>query len=155
MTTDPRLAFTVPGRPRPAGSKRAFAIRQAGAPTGRIAVTDANPRSRDFKHTVAAAAAVVMGDRGRLLTGPLALEVTFMLARPIGHYGTGTNRHRLRPSAPAYPAVRPDCTKLLRGVEDALTGVIWRDDAQIVEQVVRKVYSEPERTEITVRTVST
>jgi len=138
--------FYVIGRPQPAGSKRAFAIRAGGQLTGRTAVADANPRARSWQHQVTSAAPHLE----HLLTGPLALEVTFMLARPVGHYGQGRNRHRLRPAAPAYPAVRPDVTKLLRGVEDALTGVLWRDDAQIVTQTARKLYSEPEGAHIRV-----
>jgi len=33
--------------------------------------------------------------------------------------------------------------KLARAVEDALTGVIWADDAQIVDEVIRKRYGRP------------
>jgi Holliday junction resolvase RusA-like endonuclease len=39
------------------------------------------------------------------------------------------------------PVVMPDATKLLRGLEDALTGVVWHDDAQIVSQHVEKRYA--------------
>jgi hypothetical protein len=40
-----RISFTVLGDAKPAGSKRAFAIRRGGVPTGQIAVTDDNPKS--------------------------------------------------------------------------------------------------------------
>ena len=33
----------------------------------------------------------------------------------------------------------PDVLKLARGVEDALTGIVWRDDAQIVNESLNKV----------------
>lgn len=36
--------------------------------------------------------------------------------------------------------VKPDATKLWRSTEDALTGIAWRDDAQISVQVVEKRY---------------
>ena len=49
-------------------------------------------------------------------------------------------------SAPAWPTVKPDATKLWRSTEDGLTGVLWRDDARIVCQLVRKVYAEDGRT---------
>lgn len=76
--------------------------------------------------------------RRRVLTGPLQLDVTFAIARPKGHYG----KRGLLPSAPLFVTVRPDVTKLLRGLEDALTGVLWRDDAQVVKQHACKVYTE-------------
>jgi len=149
------LEFEIIGHPQPAGSKRAFAVRQAGQLTGRVAVADDNPRSRSWKNQVAEAAARFAHAQrvDGLLAGPLALEVTFTLARPVGHYGSGRNRHRLRPTAPDYPAVRPDVTKLLRGVEDALTGVLWRDDAQIVTQTASKRYGSPEGARVAVRTL--
>ena len=50
--------------------------------------------------------------------------------------------------------MRPDATKLVRAVEDALTGLVWRDDAQVVIQTVRKRYGHPERAEIFVQEIN-
>jgi Holliday junction resolvase RusA-like endonuclease len=36
----------------------------------------------------------------------------------------------------------PDLDKLVRAILDSLTGVVWRDDAQVVDIVARKVYAE-------------
>ena len=135
------VEFTVLGRPQPAGSKRAFMIRKGGKPTG-VAVTDDAKRSRPWKDSVAAAAHEYLNGRPPL-TGPLQLEVDFYLARPAGHFGTGRNRDIVRPAAPRFPAVRPDATKLVRAVEDALTGLVWRDDAQVVIQTVPQARRAP------------
>jgi Holliday junction resolvase RusA-like endonuclease len=86
-----------------------------------------------------------------LLHGPLHLSLVFCLARPKGHFGSGRNADVVKPSAPRYPTVKPDATKLTRAVEDAMTGIVWRDDAQVVDQYVTKVYDEPERVVVTVR----
>ncbi len=148
-----RLRFTVIGKPQPAGSKRAFAVRKGGVPTGRVAVADDNPAAKSWQAAVAEKAAEAMpGENGMvgLLDGPLGLAVIFTVRRPAGHYGTGRNAGVVRPSAPEHPTVRPDCTKLLRAVEDAMSGVVWRDDAQVVEQAVSKRYGEPEGAEIVV-----
>lgn len=139
------VSFTAYGLPQPAGSKRAFTHRH----TGRVMVVDAAKGSRGWKQEVAAAARAAMTtqavDGGGLLPdGPLALHVQFFLPRPKGHIGA----RGLRPSAPDYPTTRPDATKLLRAVEDALTGIIWRDDAQVVVQTVSKHYGEPARCEV-------
>ena len=40
--------------------------------------------------------------------------------------------------------------KLTRAVEDALTGLVWRDDAQVVDEVLSKRYGAPERVEVRV-----
>lgn len=38
------------------------------------------------------------------------------------------------------PTVPPDLDKLIRNCGDALTGIAWKDDSQIVEIYARKVY---------------
>jgi Holliday junction resolvase RusA-like endonuclease len=148
------VRFTVHGKPQPAGSKRAIPIYRKGRQfTGRVAVVEDAKRSKPWQ-TVVAAAAVEAMDGRELLTGPLALEVYFYVARPAGHYGKGRNASRLRASAPRYPAVKPDTTKLVRAVEDAMTAAgVWRDDAQVVSQSNHKRYGLPERAEVTVSEV--
>lgn len=71
-----------------------------------------------------------------LLTGPVAMEAVFMFHRPKGHYGASG----LRPSAPAHHCVKPDVSKLLRAVEDALSKILFEDDARIVATAGRKAY---------------
>ena len=129
----PDLAFTVYGQAQPAGSKVAMRTK-----TGKLLVRDAAKGSRPWKTQVAQAAGEAMNGTG-LLDGALELSVIFTVPRPKGHFGV----RGLRPSAPAYPTVRPDVTKLLRAVEDACTGVVWRDDAQIIEQHAIKRYGDP------------
>ena len=65
-------------------------------------------------------------------------------ANAKGHYGTGRNADQVKASAPPHPTTKPDATKLVRAVEDALTGVIWRDDSQVVRQWASKVYDDCE-----------
>jgi Holliday junction resolvase RusA-like endonuclease len=147
------LRFTVLGKPQPAGSKRAFAIKRGGVPTGKVAVSDDNPRAKSWQQEVRATAAlafITADPDWSLLDGPLELCAWFYVPRPRSHYRTGRNADLLRDNAPPYPIVRPDTTKLLRGLEDALTGVVWRDDAQVVVQTARKVFGEPARTMVEV-----
>lgn len=156
-----RLTFEVVGHPQPAGSKRAFPIRRKTGAMG-VSVTDANPKAKPWQAAVASEAAMAMvrlhglgvgallvEDRA-LFDGPLGMSAIFTLARPKGHFRTGRFAASLRASAPEWPVVKPDCTKLLRAVEDALTGVVWRDDAQVVEQAVSKRYGVPEGVSVVV-----
>lgn len=56
--------------------------------------------------------------------------------------------HLARPKSAkkrAYPTVKPDADKLVRGVLDGLTGVCFEDDAQVVRIEATKVYGMPER----------
>ena len=148
MTT--RVEFTVIGHPQPGGSKKWLPAH--GRAGGRPLVVDANPRTKPWQALVAAAAVDAL-DGGDQLAGALFLEATFYMARPAGHYGSGRNANVLKPSAPRYPVTRPDATKLVRSVEDALTGLVWRDDSQVVTQTVRKRFGTPERAEVLVQVV--
>ena len=140
-----RVRFTVLGKPQPGGSKRAVPI-----PGGKVRVIDANKKVMPWRDSVAAAARVAMG-QGEPMTGALALGLTFYIMRPQGHYTKAT--HRLVRRAPARPVTRPDLTKYVRAVEDACTSILWRDDSQVVTQLVRKFYGEPERCEVLVHQV--
>lgn len=139
------LAFSVDGTPRPAGSKRAFVPRgKDGKPVmrnGRVLTTvvDANPKSKDWKTDISLAAKQLRGDLP-LLQGPLQVSFTFRLRRPKNHYRTGKNAALLKDDAPQFPICKPDALKLARAVEDALTGIVWVDDAQIVRESLWKVY---------------
>ena len=137
------VSFTVYGAPQPAGSKTAGMSK-----SGKMFVRDSAKGSAPWKRQVAQAAGMAMNGAG-LLDGGLSLTVRFWVPRPKGHYG----KRGLRPSAPQYPTVRPDVTKLLRAVEDACTGVVWRDDAQVVAQHAIKGYDEPARCEVEVHTL--
>lgn len=139
---DLKLLFTVHGLARPAGSKRAFPFQRREGGLG-VRVTDDNPKSRGWKNLIAGAAADAHAGRP-LLQGPLRLVLAFYLPRPKGHFG----RKGLLPSAPGRPIVKPDVLKLTRAVEDALSKVVWRDDAQIVCEELGKFYGEPARVEV-------
>jgi Holliday junction resolvase RusA-like endonuclease len=140
------FSITVYGKPEPAGSKRAF----INPKTKRAIVTDANAKAKPWKQEVAGAAFEAVSGLPPY-TFAVELDVEFYLRRPRAHL---TSKGVLKPNAPQYHGVRPDATKLVRAVEDAMTGIVWRDDAQVVRQSVVKFYADPgeaERCEITVR----
>lgn len=140
------IRFTVHGVAQPAGSKKGFVNRS----TGRVIITDDAKKSRPWKAQVSDAAGEAMHGRD-LLDGPLLLELTFWVNRPKGHFGSGKNHAAVRTAAPWAPTVKPDLLKLARAVEDALTGVVYRDDSQITYEVLQKAYTTGgARTEIRV-----
>ena len=136
------ISFFVPGIPATAGSKTPFVNKK----TGKVSMVPANKKQKPWMAIVRSYAQDAYA--GPLFRGAIQLECKFYLPRPKGHYGTGKNADRLKPSAPAYPVGKPDCTKLLRAAEDALKGVIWHDDAQVVKQVNSKNYGDQPGVEI-------
>lgn len=139
------LTLTIDGLAQPAGSKTAFVPTNPKDgepyrdPSGRIMVNvvDANPHVKAWKKIVADAARRVWGARP-LLTGPVYAEMIFFRTSPAYRLGTGRNAGIVKSSAPAFPTGKPDVLKLARGVEDALTSVVWDDDAANVDLKISK-----------------
>lgn len=137
------VQFTVYGRPQPRGSKRSMVRYAAGKPVmanGRVQtyVMDDNKKSGPWMKQVADMARAVCGGRP-LIDGPVILECRFFFARPKSHYDS---KGRLKASAPKLYTQKPDLTKVVRGLEDALTDVVWRDDKQVWSQMNSKYWCE-------------
>lgn len=133
------IKFFVAGKPQTAGSKRGFPIKRANGSIG-VAMSDDNPKGKDWKQSVRTEAEKHV-EGLPLLTTPLTVTFHFFVHRPKGHFGSGKNSEVVKSTSPKYPASKPDVLKLSRCVEDALTGIIWKDDAQIVEEVLMKSYA--------------
>jgi Holliday junction resolvase RusA-like endonuclease len=121
----PALTFVIYGVAQPKGSARAFLPKGSRFPV----VTSDNPKVKGWQQLVAEGASRALSGAGCLLDGPVALAVRFYLPRPKSLKGS-------RPHT-----TRPDCSKLIRSTEDALTGVVFRDDGQVVQLHVEKEYA--------------
>jgi Holliday junction resolvase RusA-like endonuclease len=130
-----RIEIVVYGLAQPAGSKR---VVPAG---GRYVVVDANKKAKPWKEAVSQVAGKVMVGKA-MFQGPVYLTVIITMPRPKGHFGTGKNAGKVRESAPRWHSSKPDLLKMLRGIEDALTGVVWRDDAQVASHRAAKEYGD-------------
>jgi crossover junction endodeoxyribonuclease RusA len=70
---------------------------------------------------------------------PVHLETEFLFKRPKSHLRTNG---KLKPSAPIHCTSRVgDIEKLIRAVADALTGVAYEDDSQIVSLTSLRRYA--------------
>lgn len=117
-------------------------------PGARWGVVDDNKKSRPWKNLVAQVAGDAMAGRD-VMQGPIRLTLRFFRTRPKSHHRTNGD---VSASAPSYPTTKPDVLKLARAVEDALSGVVYVDDAQIVDELLTKEFG-PERVEIKVETM--
>lgn len=124
------ISIEVAGEPAPKGSMRAMLVRGRAMmiPGG----SSANQRAlHAWAKAVSESARASLGDRGPIFVD-VAVEAhcVFRLPRPASHYG---RRGTLLPSAPPdhWHIVKPDGDKLLRATLDALTGIVFDDDARI------------------------
>jgi Holliday junction resolvase RusA-like endonuclease len=140
-----RVDFFAPGLPGTKGSARAY-VRGGRA----VIVNDASAKAKPWAATVALAAREAM-DGVAPFTGSVRVTVMFYLPRPRAHFRA--NGVDLKATAPHYVPKRPDGDKLERCAWDALTGVVFGDDAQIVEWSGRKEYSTSPGARFVVETV--
>lgn len=135
------LTFTAFGTPQPQGSAKAF-VRG-----NRAYITSANAKMKPYRHTLTQVAALTLQQcaiAAPLCARPLAVEVfvVWTLAKP-----------KSTPKRVTMPTKKPDADKLLRAVFDALTGIAYEDDSQVVRVTASKQYGAPESTQITVRAI--
>lgn len=141
-------SFTVWGKPEPGGSKKVLprgkqfpiTIQNFRQLLAMIVVVDDNDKAKGWKDQIELVSGLLMKGR-QPFSGALHLEVVFNLDRPKGHLNS---RGQPKPGAPEHPVKRPDATKLLRPVEDAMTGIVWWDDSQIVTQNIQKRFAPVE-----------
>ena len=124
-----RVAFFVSGRPR--STQTGSVIRVGG-------------RSISLRRNTPWSA--VCGLVGRQhapvvpLTGPLAVDLLFTVKAPK----SGKRR---------FPTVRPDAENLVKGLLDAWNGVLYEDDSQVIDLVIRKRYAMTEGVRVEIQTV--
>lgn len=84
------------------------------------------------------------------------IDLAFYVERPKAHYGTGRNAGILKSLADAYPIRRSkgDIDKLTRAALDALTGVCFADDSQVVDVRARKRFADGRKDPMTVIAVA-
>lgn len=139
------VSFFVPGEPKTAGSKRAFMPRGWSRPI----IVDDCKKGKDWRGDVKRFAAEAF-DGEALLDGPLNVSLTFTMRRPKHHY---RSNGQLKENAPALHTSKPDVLKMARAVEDALTGVIWKDDSQIAVECLTKRYGEKPGCQVTITAI--
>ena len=94
-------------------------------------------KSRDYKTLVREAAEAVAPDEPT--TG--AFRVDIYVYRPIPKSFSKVKRLQAI-EGEIYPTTRPDTDNYVKGVLDAINGLFWHDDSQIVFISANKLYSE-------------
>lgn len=114
----------IPGQARPFSRRTSHTITKRGVSIVRNYMV---PGSAEWKR---AARKILKATPGQMyLMDPVWLEVHVFRAKAKG-----------RSCNMRYPTVRPDATNLLKLIEDALIGVAFLDDSQVVAQHTYKRY---------------
>lgn len=130
--------FWVAGIPAAQGSMRAFRL-----PNGKVTMTDMKgDKLKLWRHAINDEARKV---GGALIEGPVRMQVDFKLLKPK----SAPKRRRTWPIG----KLSGDLDKLARAVGDALTGVLFVDDSQIVQWHITKDYGDSPGAMITITEV--
>jgi Holliday junction resolvase RusA-like endonuclease len=119
--------FSVYGIPKPQGSMMAFKsmVVQGGSKEGRAALYS-------WRSLIVDAARKACP---RPMEGPIYITMTFWLPRP-------KSAHK----SIYVPAKKPDLDKLIRAANDALSTILFVDDAQVFDIHAKKIFATAERT---------
>jgi len=120
------IEFEVFGVPIPKGSSRMFTPKGWNRPI----ITAANKKTKPWAQQITNT--VLEFRRDPLWCGPVAMTVWFQMPKP-----TSLPKRRY-----SFHLKKPDTDKLLRTLKDALTGIFYVDDSQVVHVNVKKYYAD-------------
>lgn len=146
LTRPKAIQFIVPCAGASQGSMRGISITRPDGSPGTVFKSD-NPRTHPYRRAVGyealhARAAAGVHDIFAAHDVPVRVAVTFVLRRP-----------KSAPPGRTRPVCKPDLDKLTRATMDALTGVLYVDDCQVVDDEHHKIYGTPECVHIRVEIV--
>jgi Holliday junction resolvase RusA-like endonuclease len=142
MTNAPRrsIELMIPGlKPQTQGSMRAIPFAKLDGSLGVRVLHAADRRLKDWRLAVRDAAARKWP--WPPTEQPVMVAVLIIAPRPKSHFcRNGLSLKGRRQTRPGRQV--GDVDKVLRAILDSLSGVVYRDDAQVAEAIVRKVWSD-------------
>lgn len=134
------ICFEIPGQPVAKGRPK-FARRGAHV----VAYTPAKTAS--YESLVKLAATAAMAGRE---PSAAPIQLTIFLAMQIP--ASWSNKRRDGALSGVICATKkPDADNVLKGIKDGCNGIVWRDDAQVVQITLRKDYGPIPFARVTVR----
>lgn len=81
---------------------------------------------------------------------PLEICIEFQFAPPKSW---SKGKRKKAKDGELFPTCRPDVDNLCKSIEDALNGVAYYDDSQIVAMTARKIYAGEDKTSVEIRAI--
>lgn len=132
------IKFTVPGSPVPKGRARAF-VRN-----GKIAHYTPEETAR-YEDIVRAEANKMMW--ACVADGPVSVKIKLFIKIPASFNKKKKDEAR---NGEIRPTSRPDIDNYIKAICDAMNGIVYNDDSQVVKMTAEKYYSELPRAEVEV-----
>ena len=134
------VTFVVPGTPVGKGRPK-FARR------GNFVTTYTPEKTASYENLVKVKAEEAMAGR-QLIVGAVAVTIHLWVTPPASW---SQKKQRQALSHEILPTSKPDVDNVIKGIFDAMNEIVWMDDKQAVDVVVRKRYAETARAIVEVR----
>jgi len=144
-----RIEFNVPAIPKAQPRQRHRVVMSGGRAFASNYTPTRDPVNA-FKASVQHAAA--SAHHGAPLEGPLRMSVVFVFPRPKGMVW------KTKPMPRAWHTPKPDRDNLMKSLQDALNGLLFKDDSQICSGPIEKFIAagdEQPHVEVIVETLDT
>ena len=125
-----QIEFTVPGDPRGKGRPRFSRV-------GKFTKTYTDAKTKEYEAKVALAATAAMKGHEPLET-PVMIWMEINIAIPASY---SKKRREDCLLGVEMPCKKPDADNILKGFLDAMNGIVYKDDVQVVRFTVQKHYS--------------
>lgn len=130
LKRDDAVRFFVPGKPQGKGRPRAVA-------RGKFVRMYTPEKTASYESTVALAASQAMGSRAPIV-GPVSVVMGIALPVPASW---SKRKQASALDGIVLPTTKPDADNVVKAVFDAINGVVWGDDTQVVDLRLIKRYA--------------
>lgn len=133
------IRFTVPGQPQ-------GKMRPGVRVVGKFAQQYVPKKTLTYESLIAVNAQIAMAGHD-LVEGPVLVRMFIALQLPESK---SQKWKRQALAGEVFPTTKPDVDNTVKAVFDALNGVVWKDDVQVVDLQLTKRYSAQPRVEVEV-----
>jgi Holliday junction resolvase RusA-like endonuclease len=137
------VTFTIPGQPVAKGRPK-FARR------GNSVTAYTPVKTVSYENLVKMQADAAMGGRSPI-AGATNVDISLFVTPPASW---SLKKQRAALAGEIFPTSKPDMDNVVKGIFDAMNDIVWRDDKQVVDLVVRKRYAETSMARVIVRELS-
>lgn len=134
------ITVTIPGKPIGKGRPR----------TTKTGITYTPAKTRQWERT-----ASILAKSEMALSRPISRPVEVFIVLSFSIPASWSRKRRSKALAGDIGhTTKPDADNAAKAALDALSGIVYRDDSQITDLIVRKRYSETPQVQVTVREIN-
>ena len=139
---DSFIHFTIPGQPM--GKQRAR-TRTVNTKAGKSFVMSYTPKKTLNYETYIKELFVIKYPNYKILEGAISVDIIAYLTIPMSK---SKKQKELMREGAIQPTTRPDGDNIQKAIFDALQGIVFKNDSQIVSGSFKKIYSDSPRVDV-------